>query len=99
MPTIKLNHVSVQLNSETGQLPFKLNGLDRDSEQTLRYLQEVEATAEAPDRALALDNVSLTVRNAETLCIIGPSGCGKSTLLRVIAGLIDPQQGEIFFDG
>lgn len=100
MPNIKLNHISVQLvDPESGKLPLKLNGLDREAEETLRYLQEVDQPLEAPDRALALDDVSLSIRNGETLCIIGPSGCGKSTLLRVIAGLIEPRHGEVIFDG
>jgi len=46
-----------------------------------------------------LDDLSLTVLPGETLSVVGPSGCGKSTLLRVIAGLIAPVAGEIYFDG
>jgi len=46
-----------------------------------------------------LDDLSLTVLPAETLSVVGPSGCGKSTLLRLIAGLIQPQSGEVYFDG
>ncbi|HXH10564.1 MAG TPA: ABC transporter ATP-binding protein [Alphaproteobacteria bacterium] len=46
-----------------------------------------------------LDDLSLTVLPGETLSVIGPSGCGKSTLLRVIAGLIDPIAGGVYFDG
>ncbi len=41
-------------------------------------------------------NVSLTVEDGEFLSLLGPSGCGKSTLLRLIAGLEDPSQGEIW---
>ena len=44
----------------------------------------------------ALDNVSLTVNDQEYFSLLGPSGCGKTTLLRVIAGLIDPDGGEIY---
>jgi multiple sugar transport system ATP-binding protein len=52
-----------------------------------------------PVGAKVLDDLSLTVLGGETLSIVGPSGCGKSTLLRVIAGLIQPEAGEIYFDG
>lgn len=45
----------------------------------------------------ALDHVTLTVQDGETMAIVGPSGCGKSTLLRAIAGLID-YEGDIFYD-
>ncbi|MCL6445858.1 MAG: ABC transporter ATP-binding protein [Alicyclobacillus sp.] len=43
----------------------------------------------------ALDNVSLSVREGEFLCIVGPSGCGKTTLLRIIAGLEEPSSGTM----
>ncbi|OGF47067.1 MAG: hypothetical protein A2231_05820 [Candidatus Firestonebacteria bacterium RIFOXYA2_FULL_40_8] len=46
-----------------------------------------------------LDNVNLEIKDGKTLCILGPSGCGKTTLLKVIAGLIAPQKGEIYFNG
>ncbi len=48
---------------------------------------------------LALDNVSLTVREGEFVCLLGPSGCGKSTLLNIIAGLETPDTGRVLADG
>jgi peptide/nickel transport system ATP-binding protein len=47
----------------------------------------------------ALDRVSLSVAAGETLAIVGESGCGKTTLLRSIAGLVEPAEGTIRFDG
>jgi iron(III) transport system ATP-binding protein len=44
----------------------------------------------------ALDNVSLTIHDQEYFSLLGPSGCGKTTLLRCIAGLIEPDGGEIY---
>src|SRR5436309_16039241 len=41
----------------------------------------------------ALDDVSFTVAPGHTLAIFGPNGAGKTTLLKVLAGLIQPQQG------
>ncbi len=41
-----------------------------------------------------LDSISLTVRAGEISALMGPSGCGKSTLLNIVAGLIEPDQGE-----
>ncbi len=44
----------------------------------------------------AINNVSLTVEAGSFLTLLGPSGCGKTTLLRCIAGLEDPDGGEIY---
>jgi ABC-type sugar transport system ATPase subunit len=44
----------------------------------------------------AIDNVSLDIEAGEFLTLLGPSGCGKTTLLRCVAGLEDPDGGEIY---
>jgi NitT/TauT family transport system ATP-binding protein len=44
---------------------------------------------------VALQDIDLSVRQGEFVCIVGPSGCGKSTLLRLLAGLERPSSGEI----
>ena len=44
----------------------------------------------------ALDNVSIQINDKEYFALLGPSGCGKTTLLRLIAGLIEPDNGEIY---
>ena len=46
-----------------------------------------------------LDDVNLTVKDDEILCIVGPSGAGKTTLLRCITGLDTPDSGEFLMDG
>jgi NitT/TauT family transport system ATP-binding protein len=46
-----------------------------------------------------LDGVNLQVRRGEFLCLLGPSGCGKSTLLAIIAGLQQPDAGEVLMEG
>ena len=43
----------------------------------------------------ALDDISLEVAEGEFIVIVGPSGCGKTTLLRIVAGLLDPDGGEL----
>ena len=47
----------------------------------------------------AVDNVSIQVAPGETVGIAGESGCGKSTLARILAGLLDPDHGHVFFNG
>lgn len=47
----------------------------------------------------ALEEVSLSIRGGEFLCLVGPSGCGKSTLLNIIAGLEPPEKGCVLADG
>jgi iron(III) transport system ATP-binding protein len=47
----------------------------------------------------ALHLVSLDVRSGDAVAVFGPSGCGKTTLLRLIAGLEQPDSGEIWLDG
>ncbi len=50
------------------------------------------------DKKKVIDNVSLEIKDKEFLVLVGSSGCGKSTLLRMIAGLEDITNGEIFID-
>ena len=47
----------------------------------------------------AVDNVSLEIADKEFVTLLGPSGCGKTTTLRMIAGFIQPDEGEITLDG
>lgn len=46
-----------------------------------------------------LEKMDVQVYPNEILAIIGPSGCGKSTFLRILAGLIPPTEGQIFYHG
>ena len=47
----------------------------------------------------ALAGIDLSVPAGEFLVLLGPSGCGKSTILKVIAGLEDATDGEVYIDG
>lgn len=48
---------------------------------------------------IALNGVSLDIKENEFICVVGPSGCGKSTLLNIIAGLSNPTSGAVYCDG
>ncbi|HBD23633.1 MAG TPA: ABC transporter ATP-binding protein [Oceanospirillaceae bacterium] len=46
-----------------------------------------------------VDDINLTVEDGEFVVLLGPSGCGKSTTLKMIAGLVEPEEGQIELDG
>ena len=48
---------------------------------------------------VGVDDFSLTIKDREFLVLLGPSGCGKTTTMRMIAGLEDPTEGEIWIGG
>lgn len=50
-------------------------------------------------KVVALENINLTIRPEEFVCIIGPTGAGKSTLLHVLIGAEKADQGEVTIDG
>ena len=68
------------------------------------------ATAKASDLALsgltkvfgttaAVDRVTLRIAAGEMVALLGPSGCGKTTTLRMVAGLIEPTEGDVLIGG
>ena len=46
-----------------------------------------------------LDKLNLSINEKEFITLLGPSGCGKTTTLRCFAGFVDPNEGEIVFEG
>lgn len=52
----------------------------------------------AKDRLVAVDDVSFTLAGGEVLGIVGESGCGKSTLVRLVARLLEPNDGAIVYE-
>ena len=50
------------------------------------------------DEVVAVDDVTLEIRDGEFMVLVGPSGCGKSTMLRLLAGLEEVTAGEILID-
>jgi ABC-type Fe3+/spermidine/putrescine transport system ATPase subunit len=62
------------------------------------FLRLVEVTKRFGRRTV-VDNVSLDVAEGETVALLGASGCGKTTTLRLVAGLEEPDAGEIWIAG
>lgn len=49
--------------------------------------------------ALDNNNISFDIEPGKFVTLLGPSGCGKTTILRVIAGLLEPDEGQVVFNG
>jgi ABC-type Fe3+/spermidine/putrescine transport system ATPase subunit len=60
---------------------------------------ELRGIAKSFGGSPALSGVSLAVEPGEFLTLLGGSGCGKSTTLRIVAGLTDPDAGDVLLDG
>lgn len=51
------------------------------------------------DGQLVLKGIDLDIYENEFVTLLGPSGCGKTTLLRILGGFLEPDEGEVIFDG
>ncbi|MEL7271486.1 MAG: ATP-binding cassette domain-containing protein [Bacteroidota bacterium] len=81
--------VDKDLEQQEGETPFA------EKEGFTVELDEVSYNVPERDKKI-IDSVSLTISPTCTILLQGPSGSGKSTLLRLIAGIIEPDQGKIF---
>ena len=65
----------------------------------LRGVTRIFGERNSPKRVHALGPIDLDIPRGQFFSVVGPSGCGKSTLLDVIAGLQEPTDGEVMFEG
>jgi len=62
-------------------------------------LLEVQNVTKTFGRLVAIDNLSLSVEKERITGLIGPNGAGKTTLFNVIAGVLRPDRGKVFYNG
>ena len=60
---------------------------------------ELKNVSVAFDGEQVLDGLDLEIKDKEFITLLGPSGCGKTTTLRLIAGFLEPDGGDILFEG
>ena len=75
------------MNNSTGSVPEKKKNIVELKNITVRF-----------DGETILDDLSLSIGDGEFVTLLGSSGCGKTTTLRLIAGFLEPDEGEVFFD-
>ncbi len=68
-------------------------------ETTKNNIIELKNITVSFDGEKILDDISLSIADKEFVTLLGPSGCGKTTTLRIIAGFLEPDSGDVFFDG
>src|SRR5215212_7585974 len=73
--------------------------LSFDNPKSARSLIEIKNLYKSFGRQRVLRGVSLDIEKGESVVIIGASGSGKSVMLKHIVGLLDPDRGEVWFDG
>jgi len=66
----------------------------------LLKLENINLSFKFPEGEVkVLENISFSINEGEILALLGPSGSGKSTILRIIAGLLKPQEGKVYYKG
>lgn len=77
-------------------MSYKDLGVHKLSENPIVSLKDIELSF---DGEVILDKISLDIKDREFITLLGPSGCGKTTTLRIIGGFLEPDSGDVYFDG
>ncbi len=70
--------------------------MEQNSKKTIVSLKDIFVRF---DGEVILNHINLDINEKEFVTILGPSGCGKTTTLRIIGGFVEPESGDVFFDG
>ena len=65
----------------------------------MKCLMRLKDVKKCYGEIIALDGVSLEIKENEIFTILGPNGSGKTTMLKIMASIDEPTSGELFFDG
>ncbi|MBA3706661.1 MAG: ABC transporter ATP-binding protein, partial [Bacteroidetes bacterium] len=72
--------------------PIPVKGIETLAFENVSFKHQTASTK-------ALDNISFSTKNGETISFVGPSGSGKTTLVKLLVGLYHPQEGNIIYNG
>jgi iron(III) transport system ATP-binding protein len=81
------------IRSAPNKKPYKRRG--EKGEENCVAAVELRGLTKRYGLNAVVDDVSLTIAHGNLVCLLGPSGCGKTTTLRLIAGFVEPSEGEI----
>ncbi len=70
--------------------------MDKSSKKSIVSLKDIFVRF---DGEVILNHINLDIHEKEFVTILGPSGCGKTTTLRIIGGFVEPESGDVIFDG
>jgi NitT/TauT family transport system ATP-binding protein len=73
--------------------------VQKTTDVLIRGVTKVFRRSPAEGDVHALGPIDLELRAGEFFAVVGPSGCGKSSLLEIIAGISEPSEGEVLFEG
>ena len=63
------------------------------------YIIKLKNISISLNKEPVLEDFNMNIKSGKFITLLGPSGCGKTTTLKIIAGLLKPDSGEVFFDG
>ena len=75
-------------------IPLPQRGMQNMNQKNIIELKDITVRF---DGETVLDHLNLSIRDGEFVTLLGSSGCGKTTTLRIIAGFLEPDEGEVFF--
>jgi len=84
--------------NQSADLEMNLSALQH-RHSILKFTDVIKKYSSERGSVVALNGISLDVKEGEFLTIVGPSGCGKSTLLNILVGLETPSAGAVILDG